>query len=210
VLAGKLGKSLDADTSLLTVLAKRGGAKALGTVRQFAAGTNADLKKTAVRAMSAWADASPLKDLLAIAQNDPDPSNRVLALRGYVRLVGDLNEAPLAKVKMFQSALGAVNQPDAIHLVLSGLGNVKEIASLKAVAVYFEQADVANEAAAAALSISQELVAKKKSKETAAISEVLMRVHTSDVINETLRNQAGELLKKLPAVSGTDKPRNRK
>ena len=206
VLASRLGKSEDADASLLTVLAKRGGAKALETVRKCVAGTNPEQKKAAVRAMSSWADTTPLNDLMAVAQNDADASCRMLALRGYVRLVGDCDKPAGEKVKMFEAALAAAKQPDAIKQVLAGLGNVKEIAALKVVAAQLDNAAVANEAAASALSISQELATKKKSKDKTII-ETMTKIGENTTINEALRKQAAELLKKLGqnAVKGKNK-----
>ena len=196
VLSGKLGKSEDADASLLTVLAKRSGAKALEAVRKCLAGTNPEQKKAAVRAMSAWADISPLNDLMAVAQNDSDAACRTLALRGYVRLVGDSDKPVAEKVKMFESALAAAKQPDAVKQVLSGLSNVKEVAALKVAAAQLENAAVANEAAAAALSIGQDLVNKKKSKDQ-VIVDALTKIQKNTTINEALRKQATALLRKL-------------
>jgi hypothetical protein len=204
VLAGKLGKSADADASLLTALAKRGGAKALEAVRKCVAGTNPEQKKAAVRAMSAWADTTPLNDLMALAQNDSDASCRALALRGYVRLIGDSDKAPGEKAKMFESALATAKSPDAVKQILSGLGGVKDVASLKVVAAQFGNAAVANEAAAAALSISRELVDKKKSKDK-TIVDAMTKIEENAAINEGLRKQAAELLKKLPQSKPTKK-----
>jgi HEAT repeat protein len=196
VLIGKFGKSADADASLLSVLAKRGGAKALEAVRKRAAGTDPEQKKAAVRAMSAWADIAPLNDLMAVAQNDSDAACRTLALRGYVRLVADSDKPVAEKVKMFESALAAAKQPDAVKQILSGVGNVKEIAALKVAVARLEDATVANEAAAAALSISQEQVNKKKSQDK-AIVDALTKIQKSTTVNEALRKQAAALLKKM-------------
>lgn len=208
LLAVKLGASPDADASLLTVLAKRGGARALEAVRKCVDGTNPEQKKAAVRAMSAWADTTPLKDLMSVAQNDADASCRILALRGYVRLVGDSDVSAGEKVKMFESALVAAKQPDAVKQVLSGLSNVKEVAALKVVAAQLDNAAVANEAAASALSISQELVNKKKSKDK-AIVEAMNKIEENTAISEGLRKQAAELLKKLPQGPAKGKAKNK-
>ncbi len=196
MLTSKLGKSVEADASLLTVLAKRGGARALEAVRKCAASDNVDLKKAAVRAMSAWTDTTPLNDLMAVAQNDTDASCRIMALRGCVRLIGDSNATAGEKVKQLKAVLDTAKQPEAQKQVLSGLANVKDMAALKLAATYLDDAAVANEAAASVLSISQELVNKKKSKDK-AIVEALTRIHESNMVNESLRKQAGELLKKL-------------
>ena len=207
-IAARLGKSPDADSSLLTALAKRGGAKALEAVRQCVASSDADRKKAAVRAMAVWADTAPLKDLMNLMQNDPDAANRVLALRGYVRLVGDSTEPAAAKVKMLQAALDATQQPDAMKQILSGFGNVKEVVALKVVAGYLDNPAVANEAAAAALSISRELIAKKKSQDK-EILDTLNRIQKSTTIQADLRKQAGRLLEPS-AASGKDKPKKKK
>jgi len=205
VLAGKLGKSADADASLLTVLTKRSGTKALEAVRKCVAGTNLEQKKAAVRAMSSWADTTPLKDLMAVAKDDADTSCRVLALRGYVRLVSDSNEPVGWKMKMFEVALAAAKQPDSVKQVLSGLSNVKEVVALKMVMTQLDNTAVANEAAASALSISQELVNRKKAEDK-IIVKAITKIKESASINEGLQKQAAELLKKLPQNVATKKP----
>jgi hypothetical protein len=205
VLSVKLGQSTEADASLLTVLAKRGGAKALETVRNCVAGTNPEQKKAAVRAMSSWADTTPLPDLLKISQDDADAACRALALRGYVRLVGDSDKPAAEKVKMFESALATAKSPDAMKQILSGLGGVKEIVSLKVVAAQLGNAAVANEAAAAALAISNDLVGGKRKSKDKAIVDALTKIEENAAVNEGLRKQAAELLKKLPQQNAKKK-----
>lgn len=196
VLIARLGKSAETDSILLTALAKRGGAKALAEVRKRVTSSDAEQRKAAVRAMSSWADTAPLNDLMSVAQNDSDPACRTLALRGYVRLVSDSSLSVDEKVKMFQSALATAKQPDAIKQVLGGLGNVKELASLKVVMAQLDNAAVANEAAAAALSISQELVNRKKLRDK-AIAEALTQIQKSQTVSEAQRKQAAGLLKRM-------------
>jgi hypothetical protein len=197
VLAGKLGKSVEADASLLTVLAKRGGAKALEAVRKCAAGTDLDQKKAAVRAMSVWTDTTPLKDLLNIAQTDENAANRALALRGYVRLVADAGGSAGEKVKMYKAALDVTKQADAIKQVLGGLGAVKDIGAMTLAAEYLDNAEVVNEAAAAVLGNSRSLMEGRKKLRDKVISEALEKIVASPA-NEGLRKQAEDLLNKFP------------
>ncbi|MCX7887884.1 MAG: HEAT repeat domain-containing protein, partial [Verrucomicrobiae bacterium] len=196
VLIARLGRSVETDAILLGVLAKRGGSKALAEVRRRVGSNDPEQRKAAVRAMSAWADTAPLGDLMNVAQNDPDAACRTLALRGYVRLVADSNLSVDEKVKMFQSALEAAKQPDAIKQILAGLGGLKELASLKVVMGQLDNAAVASEAAAAALSISQELVTRRKLRDK-AVADALMQIQKNQTVSEAQRKQAASLLKRM-------------
>jgi HEAT repeat protein len=45
------------------------------------------VKSTAVRVLSEWPSAEPMNDLLEVARSADDQRHRVLALRGYVRMI---------------------------------------------------------------------------------------------------------------------------
>ncbi|MCX7048315.1 MAG: HEAT repeat domain-containing protein, partial [Candidatus Sumerlaeota bacterium] len=72
---------------LLSVLAALGGDKALQAART-ALGEQGEVRKAALRALGEWTDAAPMKDLQSAAKDDKDETNRILAFRGYVKMIG--------------------------------------------------------------------------------------------------------------------------
>ena len=83
----RLPRAGAAKGNLMNVLARLGGDKARRAVEgQLAAG--ADARKGAIRALAAWGDPGPIEKLMGVARDDSDKVNRVLALRGVIRLVG--------------------------------------------------------------------------------------------------------------------------
>jgi type 1 glutamine amidotransferase len=75
-------------SSLLNVLGKVGDVKALPVLRNALADADPELQKAAIKALSEWPDDAPANGLLKVAETCGDKTNQVLALRGFVRLIG--------------------------------------------------------------------------------------------------------------------------
>jgi len=87
VIAG-LKKAPDAaKVNLLAVLSRLAGDKAYTAIKAQLASGSDDVKKAAVRAMAAWPDDTPAAALLGVAKSDSDKSRKILAIRGYIRVV---------------------------------------------------------------------------------------------------------------------------
>jgi len=159
-----------AKLALLRVLCAVGGPEALGAVRAAAGDAGAEVKETAQRALCDWQTADAVPDLEKLVQAPPNPKMKVLALRGYVRLVGGQEtvaaEAKAAALKrafgwaerdeerrLVLASLGAAPAPDALALALDSLGNaaLKDDACAAAVAVAEGLAKAQPEAAKGAL-----------------------------------------------------------
>ncbi|HEV8378795.1 MAG TPA: HEAT repeat domain-containing protein [Tepidisphaeraceae bacterium] len=118
--------------AILRLLGRTGSPRALEALRRELKEGDPQMHDATVRALSEWPDARVIPDLLAIAREDPSQTNKVLALRGYVRVValpsdrrpaetarmlGDaLAIAPTSEKKAILGALGAVGAVDALHL----------------------------------------------------------------------------------------------
>ncbi len=84
----------EAKGNLMAALSRLGGAPALGAVSREARGKNVDIRKSAVRALAGWIDASSMPALLTAAKGDADPACKILALRGYVTQAARPSERP--------------------------------------------------------------------------------------------------------------------
>ncbi len=131
------GASGGAKSNLLALLASAGGGEALGAVQGYASNPDADLRKSAVRALAAWRDAKPADALLGIARQDKDEATRIIALRGYVRLAGLPSERPAAAtLEMYQHAMKAAARNEEKGLILSGVAKVPSDRALEFVNRY--------------------------------------------------------------------------
>ncbi|MDQ2730436.1 MAG: HEAT repeat domain-containing protein [Armatimonadota bacterium] len=130
---------------LLSVLSTLGGDKALGAERT-ALGEAGDVHTAALRQMAEWPDASPLADLKAAAKAEPDKTNRILALRGYIRMIGLPGQTADSQVQAYQDAMALAERPDEKRMALAGLAGVSQVNSLQAVEPYLDNADLKNEA----------------------------------------------------------------
>ena len=94
-----------------------------------------------------------MADLLGIARTSENQTHRVLALRGYVRLIGSAVRPAAQTVKMHRSAMEVAGRVEDKKLVLAGLAGRDDLESLNLVGEYFASKDVQAEAFAAALKI---------------------------------------------------------
>jgi len=122
VIAGMSRADDAAKAPLLGVLARIGGEKALDAVRSAVKSGSSYVKRAAIRAMADWKDASPLSELLAIAKAEPDSANHILALRGYIKLVGvRSNRSRADSVKLLADAMAAARRAEEKKAVLAAL-----------------------------------------------------------------------------------------
>lgn len=180
-----------AKVNLLAVLPVIGGDKALKASRDCLSGEG-DVRKAAIRTLADWPDSAPMPDLLAMAKNDPDQASRVLALRGYIRLVGLSNESAAAKTELSQAALALATRPEEKKLVLTGLSNVNHPGALKLVGSLLDNPDLKQEAYLAYEKIAEALIAQ----EPAAAKEALQRV-ADGASDNRLKNRAKRALERI-------------
>src|SRR5205823_1434807 len=120
------GASTKAKQALLRVLTKVGGADALSVLKPSLKDASAEIADAAVRELANWPDGSALPDLLDIAKNDQDLKHNVLALNGYVRLIGSANKRQTNDLlPQYKTALEVCRRPDEKKRVISGIQNVK-------------------------------------------------------------------------------------
>ena len=115
-----MGAADDAAKSvLLVILSRQAGDKAYAAIKaQLASGSDA-VKKASVRALAAWPDATPAAALLEVAKSDSDKIRKIMAMRGYIRVVTipgkEKPSAALCKSKTEQLSRGmkvAAGEPE--------------------------------------------------------------------------------------------------
>jgi len=184
---------VEAKRSLLSLLGRSGGAKALAAVRAALKDANPQVKDGAIRALANWPDASVLGELLDLAKNARQPTQKIIALRGYVRLLGLPNKRkPEESLKLYQEAMGAATRPDEKKMILAGLGQVHHIGALKLAEGCIADPALKEEAALAVYNIARAIGRRHKAEAKAALQKALAATK-----NRRLRRDAGNLLKQL-------------
>ncbi len=106
---------------LLAILSRIGGSEALQAVRDQLL-SSSDTRKAAIRAMANWPSPEPLKDLLELAMFESDSTNIILAIRGYIKLLGvPANRSAAETVELLAKAMTLAHRVEEKKAVLSTL-----------------------------------------------------------------------------------------
>lgn len=179
----------EAKLALLRTLGRVGGGKALDTVRAAIKGNDKGIRETALRVLADWSDPAATGDLAALARSAANRTHKILALRGYIRLIGQGNQPPDQKLALCKDALALADRNEEKKLVLGALGGVPTAEALAMVSPFLDAAGMKDEAAAAAVAIGEKIAGSHKAEVARAMSKVLKATQ-----NAGLTKRAKELL----------------
>ena len=166
-----------ANLSLMRVLRRVGGSATLPAMRAQMLSTNPQLREGAMRIVGEWPTADALPDLLAIAKAPPSPTLKVLALRGFLRLVWRQGGAPEPRLAALQEARTLSERPEEKRLVLEVLAAIPTAESLTIVVQDLASPALKLEASLAAVAIAEQLV---KTQPTAVGEAMKLVVNATD------------------------------
>jgi hypothetical protein len=163
--------------------------KALETIRAGTKDGNNEIKETAIRALCEWQGAEAADELLAMAKGSANQTHKILALRGYLRIIRDDKQlATEKKLAMCKEAAALVTRDDQKKDLLGALSAVPSAEALAMVVPYFEGA-AKNEAASAACTIGEETAKSHPAETAAAMKKVLEATQ-----NKGIQKKAHEIL----------------
>ena len=176
--------------SLLRILGRIGDSAALPNLRAALASNEKVLQDAALRALSDWPTPEPIPDLLTIAQTSKNATHKVLALRGFVRLLGLESDRPAAEtVAMYNKAMNLAPSISEKKRVLSGVGGAASLPALEMATGYLEDTELHLEAESAIVRLARAIHAQHKAPCREALAKVIAKTK-----NETIRTQAQEAL----------------
>ncbi len=112
----------EAKASLLTVMGQSTRDDALPHLRAALALPDPALRRAAILTLTEWPSPAPGPDLLNTARSDSDAALKVLALRGYIKLVSvPSNLAPADSARQLAEVLKVNPQPDEKKALLAAL-----------------------------------------------------------------------------------------
>jgi HEAT repeat protein len=173
LIAGLSGADTAVRCALLRVLARTTAAKALIALRSAANDGDSAVVDTAVRGLADWPDAAAAPDLEAIARSPKNPTHKVLALRGLVRLAALPGNPGEQAVKFLAEAMSLASRPDEKKLALAAVGEINHPAALELAVTSLADQELEVEAATAVVKIARSVGRTNPDAAAAAVQKVL-------------------------------------
>ena len=184
--------------ALLRVAGHLGGPKALASLRKATGDSDAAVRDTAIRTLADVAGPSAAPDLLRLAREADDETHRVLALRGYWRMLGEATGlAPAERLRLVREGLKAARRPDDRKRALAVLGQVAHPDALRLAGDLAGEEAVRPEAQRACVQIASAIGPQHPSEARAALQTVI-----DETGDDALRAQAKEALGTLDRFKG--------
>jgi len=156
----------------------------------YRAGTDA-LKARALRALAKWPNESAAEDLLEQAGNAAATVDRIVALRGYIRIAG-MDTARLSageRMKMLKTALTLAGRTDEKKQIAAALQQVRNLKALEMLKEFMDDPAVRPEAEMSAANLIWQLY-KKHPAETEAMARQLVNSGNRSVADRAKRTLA--------------------
>ncbi len=138
--------TVDTKASLLIVMGRTGDASSLDLLRAAMKADEPAVQRAAILGLTEWPTPDPLPDMLDAAKTNQVRSHQILALRGYLKLVGLRSRRPRAEsVQLLEEGLKLAQQDDEKKAVLSMLPRFASPEALK-LAESLQEGSVSEEA----------------------------------------------------------------
>jgi HEAT repeat protein len=142
--------------AILRVLPKVGGTRPLQAAVEEYGSADAQVQSVAVYALSQWPDHQAADELLRIAKTTRTKKHLLLAVDGYVRLIGRANMSNPKKLELLQGLLALPMDDADRKTVLTGVASVREPESLRLLSGYLANPTLRETAAAGLLDLASE------------------------------------------------------
>jgi len=183
-------KETAARCSLLDVLGRIGDNRALPVLIASLNDENADIQTAAIRALADWPTPEPVEEMLKVAENSSNKVHRILALRGFVRLLGLASNRPEDQtIELYKKAMSLAPDTGEKKKVLSGLASIKSLAAMQMAAGYLKDEALSVEAGAAVVNIAGGILADHPEQAKEMLNQIIKTTKS-----DSLREQAQELL----------------
>lgn len=183
-------KETVARCSLLNVLGRIGDNSALPVLTAALKDKNVEVQTAAIRALADWPTSEPTAELLKIAESSGNKVHRILALRGFVRLLGLTSERPAGEtIEMYKKAMSLAPGAGEKKKVLSGLTNTKSLAAMQMAAGYLDDETLSVEAGVAVINIAGGIYADYPEQAKNMLNQIIKTTKS-----DSLREQAQEVI----------------
>ena len=188
--------------ALVRVLGAVGGNKALEAVRAAVNDSNTEVHAAAIRTLGSWSTVDAADDLLGLAKTADSPADKMICLRGYLRLAGQGDLALDKRLAMCRQSAPLAQKDDEKKLLLAALGTIASVEALEAITPYLDDAGTKEEAAASVVDISDKLLKEKDSAKAAPKLIAPLDKAAQATANADLAKRAKDLLDQAKSKAG--------
>jgi HEAT repeat protein len=150
VIAALRGPASGHEADLLPLVGSLGGTQALRLIREALKSDNSMIRTAALEGIRRWPNAAASDDLLALAESAMGDSERLQALRALIRVNTTQGERTqderLAALAMMKKAMTLAKRDEEQRSILSGVGYVRHIDTLRFVVPYLDDPALAQAA----------------------------------------------------------------
>jgi len=183
------GATLQARCALIELFGALGGKTAIDAVQKAVADPTEQIQDTATRILGEWPDPDAAPVLLGVMRSEADDRFKTRALRGYIRIVRQMDTSNEHRFNMCMEALALAKRNEEKLLLVDALGRIPTYASLMKLSEFLDQPDFAEQAATSALNVGRALLTPHPN-EVAAIMRKIVEITQ----NTETKRIAGELL----------------
>jgi len=196
-IVGRLGAAQpQAKSALVRVLASIGGPAALKAVREACKDSNAEVRAAAIRSLGSWKTLDAAPDLLELAKNASETTDRSVALSAYLGLANNAELPPEPRLSMCQQASSLIERVEHKKLLLAALGSIHTVESVSMIAPYLDDAATKEEASAAVVAVSEAILRDGANKANAEKILPALRKAAESTGNADLGRRARALLRR--------------
>jgi len=180
---------------LYELLGTLGGPHALKAVAAGANDPDAKARDVATRVLGDWPTAEAAEPLLQLTKSMSETRYRVRALRGYLRIVRQMDMSDRKRLEMSRAALAQAERDEERALAMDALSRIPSFQAMELVVPHLKTASLKKSAAVAAVTIAEKLPPDQLPRAAAPMKQVLQAV---DDVN--LQRRAKEILQKAEAA----------
>ncbi len=143
---------------VIELLGMVGGSTALDTVAPLARDNEESIQDAATRELGRWRTPDVAPALIDLARTAPQEKYRIRALRGYLRVIRQMDLPDADKLAMFRQAVDAATRSEERVLAIETLGRIPTPEALEEAVRGLEQDELRGSACAAAVAIAERIV----------------------------------------------------
>ncbi len=184
--------SLKSKCALLDLFGALGGKVAIEAVRTAVADQTVEIQDTATRVLGDWPDPDAAPVLLEVLKSDGNPKFKIRALRGYIRIIRQMDTSNEHRFNMCMEALPLAQREEEVLLIIDALGRITTFSSLEKLIEFLNNPTYAKAACVPGLNIGKALMTQAPEYSAVAMRKI---VEVTD--NDDVKRQAEEVLRAL-------------
>ena len=182
--------NLPTQCALLELFGALGGSEAIGAVQNAIANPTEQIQDTATRVLGEWPDPDAAPVLLSVMQSDVSDRFKTRALRGYIRIVRQMDTSNEHRFNMCMEALALAKRDEEKSLLVDALGRIPTPASLAKLSEFIDQPTFAEQASLMAINVGKAILTQQRDEVTAVMQKIIAVTQNADT-----RRMAEEVLK---------------